>query len=61
MSRTFFFWPLKLAIGHQELELGGPSKQTQPAVGWVFSIGYPAIAGPPKATPAIAGAIVVDF
>ena len=28
---------------------------------WGFRIGYPAIAGPPKATPAIARYLVVDF
>ena len=27
----------------------------------VFRIGYPAIAGPPKSSPAIAGVLVVDF
>ena len=45
MSRTFLFGPLKPFADYS----------------WVFRIEKPAIAGPSKTQPAIAGVSVVDF
>ena len=61
MSRTFFFGPLKHLVTNYSWSIQSRTSYSRPTYSWGFRIGYPAIAGPPKASPAITGYFVVDF
>ena len=61
MSRTFHFWPLKPLVTSYSWSIQNPTSYSRPTIAGYLECGYQAIAGPPKASPAIAGVLVVDF